>query len=250
MSTAPPRVSVVIPVFNAERHLASTVASVVRQKANPLEIIIVDDGSTDGSAAIAARCAGPIRYVFQPNAGPPAARTAGLDLARGELIAFLDADDLWSDDRLEIQLGILSRHPGADLVAGRFQWVRDAALPGEPPRLIPLAGPRNPLSLGTALIRRHLFTTVGGLDESLRYCDDVDWYLRAREIRVSMVLHEDVVLWYRRHDGNITNDVARARGYYLTALKKSLDRRRGRPDLRAVPLPGWEDFTGQPWPTR
>jgi glycosyltransferase involved in cell wall biosynthesis len=250
MSTTGPGVSVIIPVFNAERHLLSTVASAVRQNPGPLEIIIVDDGSTDGSAAIAARCPGPVRYLFQPNAGPPAARNTGLSLARGELIAFLDADDLWSEDRLEVQLGVLALHPGADLVAGRFQWVRDAALPGEPPRLTPLANPRNPLSLGTALIRRHLFTTVGGLDESLWYNDDVDWYLRARELGISMVLHEDVVLWYRRHERNITNDVARGRQFYLTALKKSLDRRRARPDLPAVPLPGWEDFTGQPWPIR
>ena len=242
--------SVIIPCYNYGRFLREAVASAASQTLGDIEIIIVDDGSTDGSAAIAARCPGPLRYLFQANAGPPAARNAGLRLARGELIAFLDADDLWSEDRLEVQLGVLAQHPGADLVAGRFQWVRDAALPGEPPRLIPLATARNPLSLGTALIRRHLFTTVGGLDESLWCSDDVDWYLRARELGVSMVLHEDVVLWYRRHEGNITNDVARGRGFYLTALKKSLDRRRARPDLRAVPLPGWEDFTGEPWPTR
>ena len=240
----PADVSVIIPVFNAERHLASTLASVARQQ--PLEIIVVDDGSTDGSAAIAARAGGPVRYLFQPNAGPPAARNAGLRLARGELVTFLDADDLWSEDCLAVQLGVLARRPDADLVAGRFQWVRDAALPDEAPRLTPLANPRNPLSLGTALIRRRLFTTVGGLDETLWYNDDVDWYLRARELGVSMVLHEHVVLWYRRHERNITNDVARGQEFYIAALKKSLDRRRARPGLLAAMLPSWEDFTGAP----
>ncbi|HEX7025491.1 MAG TPA: glycosyltransferase [Gemmatimonadales bacterium] len=242
--TTGPFVSVVIPVFNAERHLASTLDSVLRQGHDRLEIIVVDDGSTDGSAAIAARCGGPVRCLFQPNRGPPAARNAGFRMARGELIAFLDADDLWSEDRLAVQLGLLARHPDADLVAGRFQWVRDEALPGEAPRLTPRAAPRHPLSLGTALLRRRLFTTVGELDESLRLNDDVDWYLRARELGVAMLLHEEVVLWYRRHERNITNDQERGREFYLTALKKSLDRRRAHPLDVAAPLPGWSDFTG------
>ena len=236
-------VSVIIPVFNAERHLESTLASVIRQR--PLEIIVVDDGSTDGSANIARRAGGVVRCISQPNAGPPAARNAGLRLARGELINFLDADDLWTDDRLAVQLAVLSRQPDAGLVAGKFQWVRDVAASGEAPQLVPLDNPRHPLSLGTALIRRRAFETVGSLDESLRFNDDVDWYLRARELGLAMALHPEVVLWYRRHERNITNDIATGRGYFITALKKSLDRRRANPDLVAAPLLSWEDFTGK-----
>lgn len=239
-----PSVSVVIPVHNAEPFLASTLESVMRQRYPALEIIVVDDGSTDGSAAIAKGCPGNIRYVFQPNAGPPAARNTGLHLATGDLITFLDADDLWTDDRLAVQLRLYAQSPAVDVVAGRFQWVRPGGVEDARPRCTPLAEPRNPLSLGTGLFRRRLFATVvGELDEALWYSDDVDWYLRARELGIPMLLHDDVVLLYRRHDRNITNDEPLSRAFFLTALKKSLDRRRSRDGATAGPLPSWADFT-------
>lgn len=242
-ATSRPRVSVVIPVHNGERFLAATLDSVVRQRCDALEIIVVDDGSTDGSAAIARGCPGNVRYVFQPNAGPPAARNAGLRLATGELITFLDADDLWTDGRLGVQLRLFAQHPGVDVVAGRFQWVRPSGAADERSGWTPVGEPRNPLSLGTGLFRRHLFATVGELDESLWCSDDVDWYLRARERGIPILVHDDVVLLYRRHDSNITNDRARGHAFFLAALKKSLDRRRSRSGYAALPLPGWGDFT-------
>lgn len=243
MSSPSLRVSVIIPVHNAEAFLASTLDSVVGQRYDALEIIVVDDGSTDGSAAIVKACPADVRYVFQPNAGPPAARNAGLRRATGDLITFLDADDLWPEGRLAVQLRLFAGYPSVDVVAGRFQWVQSSSAPGEAARLTPLADPRNPLSLGTGLFRRHLFATVGELDERLWYSDDVDWYLRARELGVPMLIHDDVVLLYRRHEGNITNDRERGHAFFLAALKKSLDRRRAQAGLSIPPLPGWADFT-------
>src|SRR5262245_15990846 len=131
MSSTSPCVSVVIPVHNAEPFLASTLESVVRQGHDALEIIVVDDGSTDGSAEIAKRSPAGVRYVCQPNMGPPAARNAGLRLATGDVITFLDADDLWTDGRLALQLRLLAQHPTVDIVAGRFQWVRQNVFAGE-----------------------------------------------------------------------------------------------------------------------
>ena len=243
MTGARPSVSVVIAVHNAEAFLASTLESVVRQRYPALEIIVVDDGSTDGSAAIVKACPGNVRYVFQRNAGPPAARNTGLRLATGDLITFLDADDLWTDDRLAVQLRLFAQSPAVDVVAGRFQWVRPADADGAGARFTPLAEPRNPLSLGTGLFRRRLFATVGELDEALWYSDDVDWYLRARELGIPMLVHDDVVLLYHRHDRNITNDEQRSRAFFLTALKKSLDRRRSHVGPSVRPLPSWLDFT-------
>ena len=237
------RVSVIVPVFNAAAFLAATIGSVFRQRHNRLEVIVVDDGSTDGSSAIATEWGERIRYVRQPNAGPPSARNRGLRLATGQFITFIDADDLWPDDRLETQLRLFASHPDVDIVAGRFQWVRAVESGDSPAHLAPIAEPRNPLSLGTGLFRRRVFETVGEMDETLWCSDDVDWYLRARELGIPMLLHDDVVLWYRRHESNITNDQERGRAFYLTAIKKSLDRRRMSNADVATPLPSWSDFT-------
>src|SRR5579871_1893267 len=99
--------SVIIPVYNAEAFLAQAVESVRRQTVKPLEIIVVDDGSTDNSAQVAARL--DVHYIYQPNRGPAAARNRALTAARGQFIAFLDADDLWPDNKLAMQTEILTQ---------------------------------------------------------------------------------------------------------------------------------------------
>lgn len=110
-----PLVSVVIPVYNAESHIDSVIADVLAQTYRPLEVVIVDDGSTDGTAEIARRYEG-IRYYRQDNAGPSAARNAGVALAAGEFIAFLDSDDLWTADKLERQMQLFAEHPELGVV--------------------------------------------------------------------------------------------------------------------------------------
>src|SRR5690242_4967891 len=97
-----PTVTCIVPVFNGERYLGEALDSIFAQGHQPLEVLVVDDGSTDGSAAVAKSYGDRVRYFFQPNAGPAAARNLGLEAARGEFIAFLDADDLWHRDKLAI----------------------------------------------------------------------------------------------------------------------------------------------------
>jgi glycosyltransferase involved in cell wall biosynthesis len=124
-----PRVSVVIPYWNAEEFLLETLESVRRQSFERWELILVDDGSTDGSARIAADFASSdrerIRCVAQPgnaNRGQSAARNLGLGLARGDLIAFLDADDVWLEQKLEVQVGIVDAHPEVDVTFGPYHF--------------------------------------------------------------------------------------------------------------------------------
>ncbi len=220
-----PLLSVIIPVYNGERFLAEAVASVRAQNYAPLEIIIVDDGSTDGTPDVVAGLGNDIRYVSQPNAGPAAARNRGLELARGEIIAFQDADDVWPDGKLTQQLALLKQTPEAQVVLGYTQSVgldMDGTLtplPGDwgNPRLMP--------HLQAALFRRGVFAQVGRFDESLRCGEDLDWYLRALEQNISIVTHPDVVLLYRRHETNLTRswDI---KTQLLRAIKRSLDRRK------------------------
>ncbi len=100
-------VSAIIPVYNGEAFLADAVKSILKQNYQPLEIIIVDDGSTDSTAQVGARFGDAVRYHYQSNAGPPAARNKGLQMARGNVITFLDVDDLWRNDKLQLQISHL-----------------------------------------------------------------------------------------------------------------------------------------------
>lgn len=220
-----PSVSVVIPTYNSEAFLADAIGSAQRQSHCPLEIIIVDDGSTDSTAAVAAGFGTGIRYTYQANAGPSAARNTGLKMATGDIIAFLDADDLWAERALEAQIGCLAADPHLDIALGLTQVLR-LAEPASLARFEPFGEPWHLLSPGAAAIQRAAFSRVGGFDESMRSAEDLDWFLRANEAGVIMARHNHVVLQYRIHGGNVTRQKAWRDEHIAAAFKKSLDRRR------------------------
>ena len=214
-----PLVSVVIPVFNGERFLREAVQSVLDQQYSPLEIIVVDDGSTDNTAIVARDL--PVRYLHQTNQGPAAARNRGIEQAQGSLIAFADADDLWPAGKLESQLPLLIKDPRIDIVLGRIQQVLLSE--GEE-----LGETTFSVNLGSAVIRKSVFERIGLFDETMRYSEDVDWFMRARESGAAIVTIDAVTLFYRQHEQNMTRGKSTAELNVLKALKKSLDRRRER----------------------
>jgi glycosyltransferase involved in cell wall biosynthesis len=216
-----PLVSVVIPVFNGERFLREAVESVLAQQYSSLEIIVVDDGSTDGTANVARSLPETVRYLYQTNQGPAAARNRGIEQAQGSLIAFADADDLWPADKLELQLPYLIKEPAVDIVLGRIQQV----LLSEAQEI---AEPAFSVNLGSAIIRKSVFERVGLFDETMRYSEDVDWFMRARESGAAIVTIDAVTLLYRQHEENMTRGKSTSELNVLKALKKSLDRRRER----------------------
>ena len=122
-----PLISCIVPVFNGERYLGKALESILKQTYQPLEIIVVNDGSTDGTAAVAARYGDQIHYVRQNNAGAPTARNLGLSVARGEFVAFLDSDDLWHPEKLERQMARFDACPQIDLCVTYVQnfWIRE-----------------------------------------------------------------------------------------------------------------------------
>ncbi len=218
MDQQKPWISVIIPVYNSEKYLAEAVDSVRAQRYAPMEIIIIDDGSTDGTAGVVRGLGDDIRYVYQANAGPAAARNHGLRLAQGEIIAFQDADDVWTEDKLTVQLTLLARHPSAGVVLGFTRLIQtDGQIIGDPGLITVLQA---------ALFRRVMFDHVGLLNEDMRQSEDVDWYLRALERDVQIITHRDVVLFYRRHAANLTHNRRETYAHFLLALKRSLDRRR------------------------
>jgi GT2 family glycosyltransferase len=214
--SAAPRVSVVIPTFNGERFLADTLRAVLAQSLEPIELIVVDDGSTDATTAVVAATAPSAQVVTQPNAGVSAARNHGLRLASGEFVVFLDQDDIWHPQMLQRQVAWLDAQPGHDVVVCPYQHWHPAAdgsyqPPGQAwPALKEGADPDFTgwvyhqflldcwaLTSGT-LMRREAVLAVGGFDEALPYSEDWDLWIRMSQCSPFARLHWPVVL-YRHH---------------------------------------------------
>jgi glycosyltransferase involved in cell wall biosynthesis len=237
-----PTLSVVIPVFNGAAFIGQAIESVLRVAVDGVEIIVVDDGSTDATASVVRAVGAPVRYVRQDNQGPPVARNAGIREASGELIALLDADDLWPADKLRHQRPPLLENPALDLVLGYTRHFRETVGPDGTARM-ELAEPMMIVQLGAALFRRRVFDEVGLFDPRLPYGDDVDWLLRAREKRVGVALVEEVGILYRRHSNNMTLAAAPPTLSLAAMLKRSLDRRRAG-GANVDPMARWFDDLG------
>jgi glycosyltransferase involved in cell wall biosynthesis len=220
-----PVVSVIIPVFNGERFLREAVQTVLDQNYSPLEIVIVDDGSTDSTASVVKSLGEPVRYLHQTNQGPAAARNRGIEQAQGSLLAFADADDLWPGNKLELQLPCLIEDVAVEIVMGRIQQVLLSETDGKT-QAKEFAEPAFSVNLGSAIIRKSVFERVGLFDETMRYSEDVDWFMRAREAGAAIKTIDAVTLLYRQHEQNMTRGKSASELNVLMALKKSLDRRR------------------------
>ena len=223
-----PLISVIVPVYNGERFVGEALESVFRQRYDPLEVIVVDDGSTDGTAEVVKGFGSRVTRLHQPNAGPAAARNLGLAKAEGELIAFLDADDLWPEGKLAFQLEHLRSEPDAGLSMGYCRVEKLQGVEGNESTRTnwPHGSEGCHMLVGAMLTRRAVWETVGGFNAALRYGEDVDWFLRARECGVSFAVSCGIALIHRRHEKNMTLR-SEAGKYELTYLfKLSMDRRR------------------------
>ena len=232
-----PLVSVVIPAFNAQAHLAEAIASVCRQSGEfRLETVVVDDGSRDATADIARQQAG-VQCIVQPNRGPSAARNAGIAVARGEFIAFLDADDLWPEGKLGAQLKILRQHPRAALVfgdcrqfdargpwpqtefsaggLGEQSWGENGLVSHAYARLLE----NNFITTGSVVARRVALDEAGGFAEDLRLVEDLDLWLRITR-RHPIAWCPQECLLRRRHDANISRDARAIGRAYLEVLSR------------------------------
>ena len=215
--------SVVVASYNGERFLAETLESVFAQDYDPFEVVFVDDGSSDGTAEIARSF--PLRYLYQENRGLPAARNAGVALATGELVAFVDDDDLWPRTKLSVQANYLADHEDVGCVLGRNEWIVEDGV--EPPRLErdPIFHELGGIQLVTMMIRRRTFDEIGGFDASYRYAEDRDLFVRLREHGIEIAVLPDLVLYKRLHGSNMTMNRPESHPL-LRSLKEKLDRGR------------------------
>ena len=227
-----PLVSVILPVYNGEKFLAYAIEAIKQQNYYPLEILVIDDGSTDETAAIMADFQDEIRSFYQDHQGPATARNYGLRMAQGEIYAFFDVDDLWSEELFEQMLNQLLDDPTSEIIQGLIQQVLIPELtvnqnhahtdydshqdiPDKPYRFI---------NLTSALYRKSAFEKVGLLDESLMTGDDLDWFIRAWECRIKKIDFNGVFLIYRRHKTNITCDTKLVKLGIIRSYKNRLDR--------------------------
>jgi glycosyltransferase involved in cell wall biosynthesis len=223
-----PLISVMIGVYNAERYLAEAIDSVFAQSYRPLELIVVDDGSDDGTATVASSYGSALTYVYQENAGNGSARNRAVELASGQVYAFLDADDRFLANKLEVQWNCLAADETLDVVFGHVQEFVSPELTTEQRAGIraPAADPAPWTAPNLMLIKKQSFAKVGPFSDSLRVGVTVDWYARATEAGLQMLMLPDVVLERRLH---LTNNGLRerdSRAQYLHVLKAALDRRR------------------------
>ncbi|MEW6206967.1 MAG: glycosyltransferase family A protein [Acidobacteriota bacterium] len=223
-----PLVSVIIPVYNGERYLAAALGSVTDQDYEPVEIIVIDDGSTDQTAAVA-RSLEKARYIYQPNQGHAVAKNAGIAAARGEFLTFLDADDVWMKGKLTAQIGFMIEHPEVGYTIVREKIFLEPGAAPPPGRMQNLFEGDHPAYVPSALAaRRSVFDQIGGFDPRFTSGNDTDWFFRASEAGLRMAIIEEVLLLRRFHHSNQTRDLQLVKTDMMRILKASIDRRRGK----------------------
>jgi glycosyltransferase involved in cell wall biosynthesis len=233
----PGLVSTIIPTYNRRDELPRAIDSALAQSNVEQEILVVDDGSTDGTAGmLAERYAGRVRCITRANGGVSSARNQGMREARGEFIALLDSDDQWLPTKLEKQLGLLRAHPDWGMVLCDVQRIdaqlqptdvlrRREQIPRDGDALLPLLQMPS-LVPASVLMRRSVFDTVGGFDEKLRTAEDIDFHLRVAARFGIGVVEEPLVLAMRGHEGLST--YAGTQADYIHVMERFVLAERGR----------------------
>ncbi|MBK8083576.1 MAG: glycosyltransferase family 2 protein [Devosia sp.] len=221
-------VSVVIAAHNAERYLGECLDSVLDQTMPPDQVIVVDDGSTDGTAALLRTYSQRVTVIRQPNGGQASALAAGLALATGSCLAFNDADDLWTPHKQERQLAAMAADPGVDVVFGQSeQFVSPELDSAEQLRFAPRTAILTGEIAQAALIRRHCLVRVGGIDPTLRGAGFADWLARLKAAGFRGAVLPEVVHRRRLHPDNYGRTHQEERDRHLLAvLRQQIARRR------------------------
>jgi len=228
-----PLISCIVPVYNGERYLREALDSILAQTYPVLEIIVVDDGSSDGTADVVRSYSDSVRYLWQPRNGPAAARNLGSGAVQGEFVAFLDADDRWHPEKLMRQMARFQARVELSISVAHIQnfWTPELVermQSQKPGRLAPLPG----YVTQTLLTRRATFEAVGPFDAKFQHAGELDWFLRAIAQGEVIELLADVLVYRRLHRHNYSRlSTAASLDEHLTVIKATLNRRRQQGDL-------------------
>lgn len=216
--------SVIMAACDTEAYVGEAIASVLESADRLLELIVVDDGSTDTTADIARSFGEPVRVIHQDNRGAAGARNTGLAAARGAFIGFLDSDDLWVAGRPDPRLAALDEDPGLAGVSGHGRFFVGS---GEGDRELVL-DPINASEMGTLILRREVFDTVGGFDETFALAEDMDLISRIREAGMSLKTLDARVFLVRLRPGSLTRDREAVLHGWMQAGRAAMKRQRDR----------------------
>jgi glycosyltransferase involved in cell wall biosynthesis len=234
-----------MPAFNAGRYIGAALDSALAQTAADLEVLVVDDGSTDDTGAIVERAAARdprVRLLRQPNGGVSVARNAALRVARGRYIALFDSDDLWQPRFLEAQLAILESQPDVGVVTANA-FILGGPRDGQPARPFPDPRPHPTIVEMIAdetavfimcVFRRAVYETIGGFDETKATNEDYDYWIRAAHAGFRFVRNDTPLAHYRCHTASLSANESRMQRGILVVLKEHRARIAGRPDESAV----------------
>jgi glycosyltransferase involved in cell wall biosynthesis len=224
-----PKVSVVIPTYNRRDFVREAMASVLAQTFRDFELLVIDDGSNDDTAAVVQEFDG-VRYVFQANRGVSAARNRGMALSNGDLLAFLDSDDLWQPRKLAHQVAFFTARPQARICQTEEVWLRHGVRVNPHNKHRKVGGDIFARSLQLCLVspsavmlRRELFEQVGGFDENLPACEDYDLWLRIAATEPIHLITTPLVIRRGGHDDQLSRRFWGMDRFRVTALCKLLD---------------------------
>ena len=226
----PPLISVIIPTFNRAAWIREAVDSVLAQTFQDFELLVVDDGSTDTTAEALGLYGDRLSYIYQARQGVSAARNRGLETAAGEWLAFLDSDDLWLPQKLEVQVDFLNRNPQAEICQTEEIWIRHGR------RVNPRKKHRKPsgdifapslilclVSPSAVILKKRLLAEVGSFDRSLPACEDYDLWLRISSRRPVFLIEEPLVIKRGGHPDQLSRCLPPLDRYRIQSLGKLLD---------------------------
>ena len=229
MAQEQPKISAIITVFNGEKYIIEALQSIIHQDYPNMEIIFVDDGSTDNTAALVQNSYPFIKYFHQTHSGIAKGKNTGVKNATGDYFSFLDADDFWVKQKTAKQLEMLLENPAMDMVFGYVKQFYSPELTEEiRSKYVCPENAGSGFHSGTMLIRRESFFKVGLFDEKWQKGIFNDWYFRAMEAGLKYYMFDDVLMMRRIHENN-HGIVNRDKSHdYVRMLKASIDRKRGK----------------------
>lgn len=226
MSNTTPLISVIIPLYNHAPYIQEAITSVLSQGIEKIEVIVIDDGSTDNFEDKINDFNDPrVRLIKQPNSGAAEARNNGIRNANGEFIAFLDADDTWATNKLKLQLEALINRNDVNMVFGQVKEFYDSSINGHADLQ---KGVKTFVGYHSSalLISKSDFLRVGDFQPKWKVAEFIDWYDRAKHVGLTEIVLPDVLAYRRIHAGNLDRLHRPDAKQYVAVLKEALDRRR------------------------